>query len=89
LGNNLEMQGKTIKGNREYFDQCLDKEFPGLKNKSIKTYGNQYEVSSPNNIGLLKLVIDTCQKSNIMCNINEVFSYLRDYPSEYEQLSLF
>lgn len=82
--------GLTLReGNREYFYKCLDKEFPGIKEKYIKMYGNKYEVNSKNNEALSKLIVDKCQKNNIMCNINEVFSFLRKYPEPYEQLTLF
>ena len=82
--------GLTLReGNREYFYECLDKEFPGLKEKYIKQYGNKYEVSSNNNEVLSKIIIDRCREHNIMCDINQVFSYLRKYPDKFEQISLF
>ena len=82
--------GLTLReGNREYFYECLDKSFPGLKEKYIKQYGNKYEVSSNKNEILSKIIIDRCREHNIMCDINEVFSYLRKYPEKFEQISLF
>ena len=82
--------GLTLReGNREYFYECLDKEFPGLKEKYIKQYGNKYEVSSNKNEILSKIIIDRCREHNIMCDINQVFSYLRKYPNKFEQISLF
>ena len=82
--------GLTLReGNREYFYECLDKEFPGLKEKYIKKYGNKYEVSSDKNAILSKIIIDTCKQHNIMCDINEVFKYLREYPDKFEQTFLF
>lgn len=37
--------GVTLReGDREYFYQALDKDFPGLKAKYIRTYGNAYEL---------------------------------------------
>ena len=82
--------GLTLReGNREYFYECLDKEFPGLKEKYIKQYGNKYEVSSNSNEVLSKIIIDRCREHNIMCDINQVFSYLRKYPDKFEQISLF
>ena len=42
--------GLTLReGNREYFYEQLDCLFPGLKEKYIRTYGNQYIIDSPNN----------------------------------------
>ena len=82
--------GLTLReGNREYFYECLDKEFPGLKEKYIKKYGNKYEVSSDKNEILSNIIIDRCSKNNILCNINEVFNYLREFPDKFEQMSLF
>lgn len=82
--------GLTLReGNREYFYKCLDEKFPGLKEKYIHNYGNKYEVSSPNNGTLCKLIIDKCKENGIMHNSDEVFSYLREYPEEYKQMSLF
>ena len=82
--------GLTLReGNREYFYKCLEKHFPGLKHKYIKTYGNKYEVTSPNNEELTKLIIDKCEKHNIMYGNNKVFSYLMEYPKGYEQITLF
>ena len=36
-------------GDREYFYHALDKYFPGMKNKYIRTYGNAYDCHGPNN----------------------------------------
>ena len=82
--------GLTLReGNREYFYKCLDKHFPGLKHKYIKTYGNSYEVTSPNNEELTKLIIEKCKKHGIMYGNDKVFSYLMEYPKGYEQITLF
>mgnify|MGYP000252558175 CR=1 FL=1 len=46
--------GVTMReGDREYFYHALDKYFPGMKNKYIRTYGNAYDCPSPNNDRLL------------------------------------
>ena len=38
--------GVTLRdGDREYFYKALDKHFPGVKNKYIRTYGNAYDLS--------------------------------------------
>lgn len=42
-------------GDREYFYHALDKYFPGMKNKYIRTYGNAYDCHGPNNERLLDL----------------------------------
>ena len=41
--------GMTLRqGNREYFYRQLDRLFPGMKDKYIRTYGTQYVLNSPN-----------------------------------------
>ena len=82
--------GLTLReGNREYFYKCLDKEFPGLKERYIKYFGNNYIVNSFNNTELSSYIIDTCKKHHIMCDNDEVFAYLKEYPSKYTQIPLF
>ncbi len=81
--------GLTLReGDREYYYACLDKYFPGLKEKYIKTYGNAYELNSPNNKELMMIFKDVCRKNNIMADPDECFAYLRDFPLCHEQLSL-
>ena len=82
--------GLTLReGNREYFYKCLDKEFPGLKERYIKYFGNNYIVNSFNNTELSSYIIDTCKKHHIMCDNDEVFAYLKEYPAKYTQIPLF
>lgn len=84
--------GVTLReGDREYFYNALDKHFPGLKQRYHQTYGNAYEVNSPNNSRLMKLFEQTCRNAGILYKPNDVFAYLHEFPQEqeYEQLSLF
>lgn len=82
--------GLTLRdGNREYFYKCLDKDFPGLKNQYIKSFGNSYEISSPHNSYLMKIIKDFCTKHKILCNPDEVFSYLNKFEERDDQLYLF
>ncbi len=81
--------GVTLReGDREYFYEALDKNFPGLKEKYIRTYGNSYNVPSPNNAKLMRLFEDTCKAHNILYKPNDCFNYLNDLPERYEQLTL-
>ena len=81
--------GVTLReGDREYFYEALDRNFPGLKEKYIKTYGNSYNVSSPNSKKLMNIFEDTCEAHNILYKPNDCFSYLNDLPEKYEQLTL-
>ena len=82
--------GVTLRdGDREYFYQALDKHFPGMKEKYIGTYGNSYELASPNNIKLMKLFKEICDTHGIMSSVNECFEYLHEFPERYVQQSLF
>ena len=81
--------GVTLReGDREYFYEALDKNFPGLKEKYIRTYGNSYNVPSPNNKKLMQLFEATCKAHNILYKPDDCFSYLNDLPERYEQLTL-
>lgn len=84
--------GLTLReGNREYFYKKLDCLFPGLKEKYIACYGNQYILPSPNEKRLLKIFSQTCDKYNIVHDNDKVFEYLHTYEEkgQCEQLSLF
>ena len=77
-------------GNREYFYKKLDEHFPGLKNQYIREFGNRYEISSSKNDELMSYFYSVCIKNKIMCNINEIFSYLHEFPKrDLEQGLLF
>lgn len=82
--------GVTLRdGDREYFYQALDKHFPGLKSKYIHTYGNAYEVPSPNDKALMKLFKEICDENGILSDPQACFAYLHEFPEQYEQISLF
>ena len=82
--------GLTLRsGNREYFYKQLDRHFPKLKEKYIRTYGNSYQITSKNSSKLMKIITDVCRKNGIMCNVNEVFAYLHKFEIKEEQLTLF
>lgn len=82
--------GMTLReGNREYFYNALDKEFPGLKQKYHQKYGNAYEIPSDRNQELMQLFREKCQQHGIVHNIDDCFAYLHEYPEKYQQMSLF
>lgn len=78
-------------GNREYFYKNLDTYFPGLKEKYIASYGNAYEVASPNRKELLLLIQNTCKAHGIICDPAALFTYMNTYEDKQAgtQLSLF
>lgn len=84
--------GVTLRdGDREYFYWKLEEHFPGLKEKYIRTYGNAYEVVSPQNKQLTGLVKRECRNRGIVCNTKELFDYMHLYEDKQAgvQLSLF
>ena len=82
--------GLTLRdGNREYYYQALDKHFPGLKEKYIHRYGKAYQITSPHHDELMRYFVETCKKHNIMYTPQQCFDYLKEFPMDYEQLSLF
>jgi DNA repair photolyase len=75
--------GMTLReGNREYFYNKLDKHFPGLKEKYIKTYGNSYGIASQNQKELMKIFYKRTNENKIMNNPDEIFEYLHEFPSK-------
>ena len=76
-------------GDREYYYAALDKYFPGLKEKYIRTYGNAYEVPSPGARELRKLMQKICRDKRMMSTPEECFKFMNDLPDRYEQMTLF
>lgn len=84
--------GVTLReGDREYFYAALDRHFPGMRQKYHRKYGYAYELDSDRNSELMKLLRDRCREAGIMCEPEQVFAYLSEFPEGkgYEQLSLF
>lgn len=82
--------GLTLRdGNREYFYENLDRHFPGIKEKYIKTYGYSYVIDSPNDRALMKIAEDFCKSHNILLGTDTIFKYLHTYESNmYQQMQL-
>lgn len=81
--------GLTLReGDREYYYAALDRHFPGLKQRYIARYGNNYELPSPDNAKLMKLFRQECSRSGIECDTDRIFAYLHEFPDN-EQLTLF
>ena len=82
--------GLTLReGNREYFYSQLDRLFPGLKERYIRTYANQYEVISPRSAELMELFHNTCEQNGIVHNNDRIFVFLSEFEENDPQLSLF
>lgn len=82
--------GLTLReGDREYYYQALDKHFPGMKERYIKTYGNAYQLPSPNRDKLMNLFKAYCKDHNIISDPNKCFYSIADMPEKNVQFSLF
>lgn len=72
--------GLTLRdGNREYFYAQLDKHFPGLKERYIRTYGNAHDLPSPRHRELTTLFHEICEKNGIWHDNDRIFRYLHDF----------
>lgn len=81
--------GMTMRiGQREYFYSQLDKHFPGMKEKYIKTYGNQYQCISKQAGQLFQLFASECRARGILYEMPQIIeAYKQGYRTQ--QLSLF
>ena len=72
--------GLTLReGNREYFYKQLDRLFPQLKEKYIRTYGNQYIVTSPDHDHLKRLFYEKCRRNGVIRSNKKHISYLHTF----------
>lgn len=75
--------GLTLReGNREYFYEQLNKKFPGLKEKYIRRYGNNYDIVSDNNKELMTYFYRFCKENSIETDINKIFNYMKTFESK-------
>ncbi|MCM1272036.1 MAG: radical SAM protein [Clostridium sp.] len=84
--------GMTLReGNREYFYEQLDRYFPGMKERYIETFGNGYEVNSPNDDSLTAVFNEICDANNIVRDREELLRYMREYKNKTmgDQMSIF
>lgn len=83
--------GVTLReGDREYFYAALDRHFPGMKQKYIRTFGYAYECSSPDNDALMTLFHAECRKYGIESDVGKIFDFLNAFDlNPPRQLSLF
>ena len=84
--------GVTLReGSREHFYDCLDREFPGMKEKYIRTFGNSYVAGSPDNDRLMKIFHRRCGENGILHDNDKIFAYLSEFEDKRagEQLSWF
>ena len=81
--------GTTMReGSREYFYKKLDEHFPGVKEKYIKTFGNQYVCDSPNASRLWEIYRAVCRQNDILYRTGDVFADIHKFEPEGTQMTL-
>jgi len=81
--------GVTLRQNqREWFFNKIDKSFPGVKEKYVKTFGNSYECRSLNAKRLLSMTEKECERLGILYKMEDIIKGYKKGFSE-NQLSLF
>lgn len=84
--------GLTLRdGDRQYYYQQLERFLPGMVERYVRTYQEQYELPSPNEKELMDLLIGECKKNQIMYRARDIFEYMHRYESKMDgqQLSMF
>lgn len=75
--------GLTLReGNREYFYAALERKFPSLKERYIRTFGYSYMCSSPHERELMKYLASLCKRNNIMLGTDSVFKWMEEFPQD-------
>lgn len=85
----FEMGVTLRKGNRQYFYDKLDEHFPGMKEKYITKYGDNYSLPSPTNRNLMAIFKKRTTDAGILNDNEEIFRYLSDFPQKTRQSTLF
>ena len=84
----MEMGMTLREGNREYFYEKLDEHFPGLKDKYINKFGNNYGLPSVNNKKLMAIFKKRTSENGILNDNDEIFRYLFEFPEKSVQTKL-
>ncbi|WP_297417565.1 radical SAM protein [Clostridium sp.] len=81
--------GVTLRQNqRDWYYKKLDEKFPGIKQKYIKEFGNNYECYSPKAKLLWELLKKECTRYGILYKMKDIIeAYKNGY--DHDQLSLF
>ena len=80
--------GMTLRdGDRQYFYAALDRYFPTLREKYIRSFGTAYSIPSPNSDRLWQVFGSACKKAGLEYRTDKLFAYLNDFPED-EQLTL-
>lgn len=65
--------GMTLRhGNREYYFQRLEEDFPGVRNQYLQTFGNAYECPSPHAEKLYQVFTDICRRHGLPWRFGDI-----------------
>lgn len=79
--------GVTLRQNqRGYFYDRLDEDFPGVKEKYMRVFGNQYECASTQHAQLWLAFMEECKKQGLFYRMHDITAYLHA-PYAIQQLS--
>ena len=82
--------GMTLRENqRAYYFDKLDENFPGLKDKYIKNYGNKYSCLALNYKKLYKVFTDECDRYGILYKMDDIIKAYKKKMQNDEQITLF
>ena len=82
--------GLTLReGDREYYYAALDKHFPGMKQRYMKRYGDSYILPSPRYEELTEIFRRFCKEKGILCDPEDCFAFISEFPENDQQTSLF
>lgn len=80
--------GMTLRsGNREYYFQALEREFPGVRAKYLTTFGNAYECDSPNARHLYEVFQAECTRLGLAWRFQDINDGMMQH--QPRQMSLF
>lgn len=78
--------GMTLReGSREYYYDNLDRLFPGLRERYVRTYGDAHVCNSPNSLALAKMYEKACEEHGIIHKPDDTLAFLRELPSKRRQ----
>lgn len=81
------MGGVTLRENqKDYFFEQLDKSFPGVKEKYIKTFQNRFFCFSPNK-NLAVIFKEECEKYGLLYKMSDIIKAYKKKEKENQQLT--
>lgn len=84
--------GVTLRdGDRQYFYDRLDEQFPGMKERYVRAFGNSYQCLSPNAGRLTQIFRDECRAHHVRCDPDDCLAWLSEFEDQLSggQMSLF